>query len=82
MLADRAFLETAVRLHRAGEGAAYTGLKPAGLDYGPVIPAAEHAVATGDLVRHAPRRSGRSSLLSELADAVVGLEAARAGPPQ
>ena len=48
-LADRAFLETAVRLHRAGEGAAYTGLKPAGLDYGPVIPAAEHAVVTGDL---------------------------------
>ena len=50
-LADRAFLETAVRLHRAGEGAAYTGLKPAGLDYGPVIPAAEHAVVTGDLAR-------------------------------
>jgi hypothetical protein len=48
-LADQAFLETAVRLHRSGEGAAYTGLKPAGADYGPVIPAAEHAVATGDL---------------------------------
>jgi hypothetical protein len=48
-LADRAFLETAVRLHRSGEGAAYTGLKPGGVDYGPVIPAAEHAVATGDL---------------------------------
>ena len=25
------FFETAVRLHRAGEGAPYTGLKPAGL---------------------------------------------------
>lgn len=48
-LADRAFVETTVRLHRAGEGAAYTGLKPAGLDYGPAIPAAERAVATGDL---------------------------------
>jgi hypothetical protein len=48
-LADRAFLDTAVRLHRSGEGAAYTGLKPAGADYGPVIPAAEHAVTTGDL---------------------------------
>lgn len=48
-LADQAFLETVVRLHRAGEGAAYTGLKPAGIDYGPVIPAAEQAVATGDL---------------------------------
>jgi hypothetical protein len=50
-LADQAFLETVVRLHRAGEGAAYTGLKPAGIDYGPVIPAAEHAVQTGDLAK-------------------------------
>lgn len=48
-LADQAFMETVIRLHRAGEGAAYTGLKPAGGDYGPVIPAAEHAVETGDL---------------------------------
>ena len=48
-LADHAFLETVIRLHRAGEGAAYTGLKPAGIDYGPVIPAAEKAVQTGDL---------------------------------
>lgn len=29
-LADVAFFETLVRLHRAGEGAPYTGLKPAG----------------------------------------------------
>ena len=50
-LADRSFLETAIRLHRAGEGAPYTGLKPAGHDFGPVIPAAEHAVETGDLSR-------------------------------
>ena len=50
-LADQAFLETVIRLHRAGEGAAYTGLKPAGADYGPVIPAAEHAVETGDLTK-------------------------------
>lgn len=49
VLADRAFIEATVRLHRAGEGAAYTGLKPAGLDYGPAIPAAERAVASGDL---------------------------------
>ena len=51
VLADRAFMETVIRLHRAGEGAAYTGLKPAGADFGPVIPAAEHAVATGDLAK-------------------------------
>jgi len=50
-LADQAFMETVIRLHRAGEGAPYTGLKPAGLDYGPVIPAAEHAVETGDLAK-------------------------------
>ena len=48
-LADRSFLETAIRLHRAGEGAPFTGIKPAGIDYGPAIPAAERAVETGDL---------------------------------
>jgi hypothetical protein len=47
-VADRWFMETVVRLHRAGEGAAFTGLKPAGIDYGPVIPAAEAALASGD----------------------------------
>lgn len=48
-LADRYFVETVVRLHRAGEGAAYTGLKPAGIDFGPAIPAAEQAIEDGDL---------------------------------
>lgn len=48
-LADRAFVETVVRLHRAGEGAGYTGLRPAGVDYGPMIPAAERTLQTGDL---------------------------------
>ena len=33
---DRYFFETVVRIHRAGEGAPFTGLKPAGLDNGPV----------------------------------------------
>jgi hypothetical protein len=42
------FFETVVRVHRAGEHAAYTGLKPAGLDVGPVIPLAEKATETGD----------------------------------
>jgi hypothetical protein len=46
-LADRYFFETVVRVHRAGEGAPYTGLKPAGLDVGPVIPLAERAIETG-----------------------------------
>lgn len=44
---DRLFFETVVRLHRAGEGAPYTGLKPAGLDVGPAIPLAEQAIETG-----------------------------------
>lgn len=47
-LAERWFFETAVRVHRAGEGAPFTGLKPAGLDVGPVIPAAERALETGE----------------------------------
>lgn len=46
-LADRYFFETLVRLHRAGEGAPYTGLKPAGRDLGPAIPLADEALATG-----------------------------------
>jgi len=50
-LADMAFTETVIRLHRAGEGAAYTGLRPAGTDYGPIIPAAEHAVESGNLTK-------------------------------
>src|SRR5512139_3206249 len=36
-LADYYFFETLVRIHRAGEGAPYTGLKPAGRDLGPAI---------------------------------------------
>lgn len=47
-LADRFFLETVVRLHRQGENAPYTGLKPAGMDFGPVIPAAEKALEGGN----------------------------------
>lgn len=48
-LAETYFFETLVRIHRAGEGAPYTGLKPAGLDVGPAIPAADKALATGDM---------------------------------
>lgn len=45
-VADQYFFETVVRIHRAGEGAPFTGLKPAGLDVGPVIPVAEKAIET------------------------------------
>jgi hypothetical protein len=46
-LADEWFFENVVRIHRAGEGAPYTGLKPAGLGHGPVVPVAERAIETG-----------------------------------
>ena len=43
-MADTYFFETLVRLHRQGEGAAYTGLKPAGIDLGPAIPLADKSI--------------------------------------
>ena len=46
-VADRWFYETVVRLHRAGEGAPYTGLKPAGAEAGSGIEAADRALETG-----------------------------------
>ncbi len=48
-LADMYFFETLVRIHRAGEGEPYTGIKPAGRDLGPAIPAADKAIAEGKL---------------------------------
>jgi hypothetical protein len=48
-LADLWFIETAVRLHRLSEGAPYEGLKPAGIDYGPAVRAADAAVESGSL---------------------------------
>jgi hypothetical protein len=46
-LADRFFFETLVRVHRAGEGAPYTGLKPAGTPVDPGIAAADVALESG-----------------------------------
>lgn len=81
-VADRWFFETVVRVHRAGEGAAFTGLKPAGLDVGPVIPVAEGALESGsvlhlvdvlcDAVRsEAERRHARAMALKVHADESV-----------
>ncbi len=47
-LADMYFFETLVRIHRAGEGAGYTGLKPAG-EIEPPIAAADKSLETGKL---------------------------------
>lgn len=48
-LADIYFFETVVRLHRAGEGEPFTGLKPADRDHGPVIPLADHSIEKGSV---------------------------------
>lgn len=47
-LADRYFFETAVRLHRLGEGASYTGLKDH-TEADPALEAAEGALTDGSL---------------------------------
>ena len=48
-LADRFFFETLVRVHREGEGAPYTGLKPAGTAVDPGIAASDMALETGSV---------------------------------
>jgi len=48
-LADMYFFETLVRTHRAGEGAPYTGIKPAGSEVEPGIEAADKAVEGGSM---------------------------------
>jgi len=47
-LADMYFFETLVRLHRAGEGAPFTGLKPAGA-VEPAVAAADKSLETGSV---------------------------------
>lgn len=46
-LADRYFFETLVRIHRAGEGAPYTGLK-AGTQIDPAVALADKAIEIGN----------------------------------
>jgi hypothetical protein len=48
VVADRYFFETAVRLHRSGEGAPYTGLKKTA-EHDPALEAAEGALGNGSL---------------------------------
>lgn len=47
-LADMYFFETLVRIHRAGEGAPYTGLKP-GTAVDPAVALADQALETGSV---------------------------------
>jgi hypothetical protein len=48
-VADRWFMENLVRIHRAGEGAAYTGLQPAGAVVDEKVAAADRSIEQGDL---------------------------------
>jgi len=48
-LADMYFFETLVRIHRAGEDAPYTGLKPAGTELDPAVVAADKALQSGSV---------------------------------
>ncbi|SYZ71809.1 conserved exported hypothetical protein [Candidatus Zixiibacteriota bacterium] len=47
VMADRYFFETLVRIHREGEGAPYTGLKPAGSDLPLSVVEADRSLETG-----------------------------------
>lgn len=47
-IAQQYFFETLVRLHRANEGAPYTGLKSEAVAHDPVIARADTALASGD----------------------------------
>lgn len=60
-LADMYFFETLVRIHRAGEGAPYTGLKAAGT-VEPSVAAADRVLATGsdaDLIKMITDAAGK-----------------------
>jgi len=48
-LADMYFFEILVRIHREGEGAPYTGLKPADSELSPAVAQADKAVASGSI---------------------------------
>lgn len=48
-LADRYFFENLVRVHRAGEGAPYTGFKPAGSEQEPAVREADKALESGSI---------------------------------
>lgn len=57
-LADRYFFETLVRVHRAGEGEGFTGLKPAG-SVDPGIAAADRALESGSATHLSQELSAR-----------------------
>lgn len=48
-VADRYFLDVLIRVHRAGEGAGFDGIKPAGADVPPQVVAADEALESGSI---------------------------------
>lgn len=56
--ADMRFFGTLVRIHRAGEGEPYTGIKPAGTEVEPGIAAADKAIENGSVEELAKEISG------------------------
>lgn len=80
-IADQYFFETVVRIHRAGEGAPFTGLKPAGLDNGPVVPVAEEAIQTGSADKLITLLTNRlKSEIEKKFAKVIGLKKQEIGP--
>lgn len=57
-LADRYFFEMLVRLHRASEGAPYTGIKPAGTPTPAPVARSDEALETGNVDALAGRIAG------------------------
>jgi hypothetical protein len=64
-LADRLFFETLVRVHRAAEGAPFTGLKPEGEGISPIELAADRAIEEGSVAPLAEKVG------SEVSDAIT-----------
>ena len=84
-LADHYFFETLVRVHRAGEGAPYTGIKPAGRDLGPAVMAGDKALETGsvkplaELLTHAVHKSVGGQFKDVMAKKNFGADDVAAG---
>lgn len=80
-LAELWFLETLVRIHREGEGAPYTGLKPAG-QINPAVQLADEALATGSAEALAERisRGVANQILQRYEKAAAGKTSASDSP--
>jgi len=81
-LADQFFFENLVRIHRAGEGAPYTGILPTGTPVEPAIALADQALGSGNadklvkaITNHVEEgireRFARAAATKKLADASV-----------